>query len=84
MKRKETNEAIGICGFVKRDYLPHADIGFTHLSFTEIVAIIFSMNIRSHRLLSKLGFIETGQMESGNNQPQTPVFSIKRNRYNNL
>jgi len=28
---KETNEAIGMCGFVKRDGLPDADIGFAFL-----------------------------------------------------
>ncbi len=28
---KETNETIGICGFVKRDSLPEADIGFALL-----------------------------------------------------
>lgn len=31
MRLKENNEAIGICGFIKRDYLPHADIGFAIL-----------------------------------------------------
>lgn len=28
---KETGEAIGICGLVKRDSLPHADIGYAFL-----------------------------------------------------
>lgn len=28
---KETNETVGICGFVKRDALPEADIGFALL-----------------------------------------------------
>jgi len=28
---KETNELIGVCGFVKRDGLPDADIGFAFL-----------------------------------------------------
>ena len=28
---KEDNKPIGICGFVKRNYLPHADIGFALL-----------------------------------------------------
>ncbi len=28
MVLSETNQAIGICGFAKRDYLEHADIGF--------------------------------------------------------
>lgn len=31
MKLRESGEAIGICGFIKRDYLSHADIGFAIL-----------------------------------------------------
>ena len=31
MRLKESNEAIGICGFVKRDYLSSADLGFALL-----------------------------------------------------
>lgn len=31
VESKETNEAIGICGFVRRDSLPDADIGFALL-----------------------------------------------------
>jgi len=29
---KDSNEPIGICGLVKRDFLPHPDIGFAFLS----------------------------------------------------
>ena len=102
MKLKENNEPNGICGFLKRDYLPHADIGFalspdyenkgfmfeaaesvlqygfSHLSFTEVLAIIYSTNTKSQWLLSKLGFIQTGEMESDQNQPPTLIFSVKR------
>ena len=31
VERRDTGEALGICGFVKRSYLEHADVGFAFL-----------------------------------------------------
>ena len=38
---KETGSAIGICGFIKRDYLQYADIGFAVLPEYEGMGYIF-------------------------------------------
>lgn len=38
---KETGEAIGICGFVKRDFLPAADLGFALLPQFERKGYVF-------------------------------------------
>ncbi|MEH6402794.1 MAG: GNAT family N-acetyltransferase [Sneathiella sp.] len=76
---KESREPIGLSGFVKRETLPHVDIGFAYLpefwghgyafegakallhygqfilEFPDIVAITNPRNIRSQKLLEKLG-----------------------------
>lgn len=80
IKRIDDNAAIGICGLIKRDYLPHPDLGYAlmpayegqgyateaatavmrHasevLSIPVIAAITTDDNVRSLRLLFKLGF----------------------------
>lgn len=82
---KQTNQPIGMCGLLKRDYLKHPDIGFAflpafmnsgyayeiaqatlayankELKLPQINAIVLSENVRSIRLLEKIGlhFVET-------------------------
>ena len=80
IKRVEDDVSIGICGLVKRDYLPHPDLGYALLpeyegqgyateaahavmlhasqvlSIPVIAAITTDDNVRSLRLLFKLGF----------------------------
>nr|WP_299386235.1 GNAT family N-acetyltransferase [Allomuricauda sp.] len=81
---KDSFEPIGLCGFVKRDYLRHPDIGFallpkfegkgyafeaskavlnhgrTQLGMQEILAITTAMNLKSQKLLEKLGLQQKG------------------------
>jgi len=80
IKRIEDDEPIGLCGLVKREYLPHPDLGYALLpqyegqgyaieaatavvhhaqqvlSIPVIAAITTDDNVRSLRLLFKLGF----------------------------
>ena len=80
IKRIEDNAPVGMCGLIKRDYLPHPDLGYallpeyegqgyateaatavmSHasqvLSIPVIAAISTDDNVRSLRLLFKLGF----------------------------
>jgi len=77
---KETGNAIGMCGLLKRNYLEHMDIGyallpqyegqgyaheiaaatlnyaFTKLHLMHLAAITDTRNVRSVKLLEKLGF----------------------------
>lgn len=82
---KQTNQPIGMCGLLKRDYLKHPDIGFAflpafmnsgyayeiaqatlayannELNLPIINAIVLADNVRSIRLIEKIGlrFVET-------------------------
>ncbi len=86
MSLKSEGVPIGICGFVKRDYLDHADIGFaimppyegkgytyeaaqatleygkTQLSLDPILAITTEENVKSQKLLLKLGLSAIGKI----------------------
>lgn len=88
MVLKEEKAAVGLCGFLKRDYLEHADLGFavlpgyegkgltfeaakemveygkSALKLDPILAITTSENIKSRRLLNKLGFHHIGEVIS--------------------
>ncbi len=88
MVLKKERLAVGLCGFLKRDYLDHADLGFailpeyerkgltfeaaeemvsygkSELKLDPILAITTPDNIKSRRLLNKLGFSHTGEVTS--------------------
>jgi RimJ/RimL family protein N-acetyltransferase len=84
---KETGAPIGICGFVKRDYLPDADIGFAFESATailkygrkklilkRILAITSPHNEASGKLLEKLGFHFDKMIQSGDGSEELKLF----------
>lgn len=80
IKRAEDDALVGMCGLIKRDYLPHPDLGYAllpayegkgyaveatkavlqyakdNLSIPVVAAITTDDNVRSLRLLFKLGF----------------------------
>lgn len=86
VEQRDTAVPIGICGFVRRDALPDADMGFAFLpqfeghgyayeaaaatlayagvtlGLTRILAIAQPDNRRSHTLLRRLGFDESGDV----------------------
>ena len=90
---------IGICGFVKRAYLDHADIGFALLPAYEgkgytyeaaeallaygenvlklekVLAVTTAENIKSRKLLFKLGLVEQGTIFSKGVQEEFLLFS---------
>ncbi|KAA2215851.1 GNAT family N-acetyltransferase [Maribacter flavus] len=96
---KDTNAPLGICGFLKRDYLDAPDIGFAQLpqfegfgymleacrsvmdygvsplNFPKVLALTTSDNVRSQRLLSKLGFSEIGTVQPSNKETPFLLFS---------
>ncbi len=98
---KETGEPIGICGFVKRNYLSNADLGFAllpayegfgyayeaaagvlhyginELSLQPVLAVTSEQNIRSQRLLRKLGFISTGTVQPDADKPAWLLYSTQ-------
>ena len=81
VERKSDRAALGMCGLVKRDTLPHEDLGFAFLErhrghgyaleaaagtlryardvlgLARLLAIATPANVRSGRLLGKLGFV---------------------------
>jgi RimJ/RimL family protein N-acetyltransferase len=81
-----TNEPVGMCGFIQRDYLPAPDLGFAFLpqfiskgfgyesallsirlanekfNISCLVAITDPLNIRSIKLLNRLGFVDAGNV----------------------
>ena len=85
----DTEEAVGICGLVKRDSLQHPDIGFAFLqahwgrgyaseaaravldhafgklALSHVLGITTAANMRSARLLIKLGLRLQGQIQLG-------------------
>lgn len=99
MSLRETRIPIGICGFLKRDYLDHADIGFAILPKYEgkgyvfeaakklmeygsntlklhpILAITSRDNLRSQKLLLKIGLKETGTLSPPNDNEELLLFS---------
>jgi len=99
MSLKESGIPIGLCGFVKRDYLEHADIGFAvlpeykgkgyvfeaakacmeygqnTLKLDTILAITSHDNIRSKKLLLKIGLQETGTFFPPNDNEELLLFS---------
>lgn len=101
MSLKENCAPIGICGFVKRDYLDHADLGFAVLPEFEgkgyaveaakavmeygtkilelepILAITSTDNLRSQKLLRKIGLKETGFITAPNSSEELLLFSNK-------
>lgn len=86
VESRATSEPMGICGFVKRDALPNADMGFAFLpqfegagyayeaaaatlevgltafGLTRVLAIAQPDNVRSHVLLTRLGFQPDGEV----------------------
>ncbi|MGW9686834.1 GNAT family N-acetyltransferase [Flagellimonas sp. 2504JD1-5] len=84
---KASLQPIGICGFVKRDYLDHPDIGFAilpafegkgytyeacitllkygqqKLNLDSILGITAPENIKSQKLLTKIGLKNSGTIE---------------------
>jgi len=99
MSLNENEIPIGICGFLKRDYLDYADIGFAilpeyegkgyvfevakklmqyglnTLELNPILAITSSDNVRSQRLLLKIGFKETGTITPPKDNQELLLFS---------
>lgn len=98
---KDSKLPIGICGFVKRDYLESADLGFailpdysgngyvleaakavmaygvTILNLNPILAVTTEMNLKSRRLLTKLGFRETGKVKPPGSEVEFLLFSTR-------
>jgi len=99
MTLKEGNLPIGICGFVKRDYLDLPDFGFAmlsayegkgyayeaaiatfeygklHLKLNPVLAITTDDNVRSQKLLKKIGFIEIGTVTPPESEIELILFS---------
>ncbi|MGX1929425.1 GNAT family N-acetyltransferase [Flagellimonas sp. 2504JD4-2] len=96
---KESLKPIGICGFIKRDYLDHPDIGFAILPKFEgkgftyeacmallqygketlnlhpIFAITTAENIKSQRLLTKIGLSNSGTIKPKKDKEEYLLFS---------
>ncbi|WP_190809255.1 GNAT family N-acetyltransferase [Flagellimonas sp. S3867] len=96
---RQSLDPIGICGFVKRDYLNHPDIGFailpqfegkgfvyeactTLLSYgkeilklSPILAITTVENIKSQRLLTKIGLNNSGTIKPKTDKEEYLLFS---------
>ncbi|WP_420319836.1 GNAT family N-acetyltransferase [Flagellimonas sp.] len=96
---KQSLQPIGICGFVKRDYLDHPDIGFATLPAFEgkgytyeacmtllqygkkilrlnpILGITTSENVKSQRLLTKIGLTESGTLKPNSEKEEYLLFS---------
>ena len=103
MVLRGTHEAIGLCGFVQRDYLDHADIGFAILPEYEgqgytteaalatmdygirtlgldpILGFTTEENIRSQRLLTRIGLKRMGTFRMEGNQEELLLFSSEEN-----
>lgn len=98
---KLESRPIGICGFVKRDYLDYPDIGFailpiyegqglvteaamalmdfgmSQLGLTEILGITTKENIRSQRVLNKIGLKHKNYFCQPNVKEELILFSNK-------
>ncbi|HYW50614.1 MAG TPA: GNAT family N-acetyltransferase [Gemmatimonadaceae bacterium] len=90
---------MGMCGFVRRDTLPHADIGFallpryegrgiafeaasatltfgrSTLGLSRILAVVQSDNVRSQRLLGRLGFAHSGAVALSVGEPALLLYA---------
>ena len=99
MTLKDNEEPIGICGFVKRAYLDHADIGFAllpayegkgytyeaakallvygknTLKLEKVLAVTTAENLKSRKLLSKLGLSEQGRIQPDERQEEFLLYS---------
>ena len=104
MSLKEESIPVGLCGFVKRDYLDHADIGFAilpdydfvalsgkgftyeaakatleygrnHLNVEPVLAITTEGNIKSQKLLLKLGLSAIGTISPNKDETEFLLFS---------
>ena len=100
---KENSEPIGLCGYLKRDYLDYPDLGFallpdyeghgymweastamlqfgkSTLKLDRVLAIVMPLNLRSQKLLRKIGFVETGPIRPNSKEPELLLFSNKKN-----
>ena len=98
---KATGEPIGLSGFVKRESLPHVDIGFAYLpdywgqgyafegaeallhygrfilEFPNIVAITNPQNIRSQKLLVKLGMTFDRMVQVRKEEDESMLYILK-------
>jgi [ribosomal protein S5]-alanine N-acetyltransferase len=96
----DTGVAIGICGFVRRESLPMADLGFAFLpqyeglgyaheaavatlayghrilGMSQVMAIAQLDNVRSHRLLARLGFQQTDTRTMPGDAVPVAVFTL--------
>ncbi len=103
---KDSMEPIGICGFLKRDYLPDPDLGFallpkfegsgfmleatrammrygaSHLQFNTILAIVMPENVKSQRLLNKIGFSKIDFVKPSPKTSELLLFSTKKSHSN--
>ena len=92
---------VGISGLVKREVLPHPDIGFaflrrywghgyaheagaivmelarTRFALTEVYGVVLPSNVRSIRLLEKLGLTPVGSVQ----MPNQPLASLLYRRH---
>jgi len=99
---KSGGEPIGLSGFVKREALPHVDIGFAYLQdywghgyafegakallhygrfileFPDVVAITNPLNIRSQKLLEKLGMKFDGLVQVRKEEEKTMLYTLNK------
>lgn len=99
---KTDNTPIGICGFVRRDNLPDADVGFAflpayegkgyafeaaqatmeygkeNLNLSRVLAIVDPDNVRSHRLLEKIGLKFDGMITMPGETKEIRLYSTDR------
>jgi RimJ/RimL family protein N-acetyltransferase len=93
---------LGICGFVKRDYLPYADLGFAlmpqyegygyafeaaksllyfgehSLGLTTVLALTTKDNLKSQRLLQKVGFKQKGMLNPEGKMKEFLLYSLSK------
>lgn len=101
---RESSEAIGMCGLVRRDSLPAPDIGFAllpqywnrgyvteaagaaieharhHLALGEILGITTPHNLRSIRVLEKLGLTFREQRALTPDSAELRIFGLRFDR----
>ena len=87
---RESGTPIGLCGFVKRDWLPDVDLGFAFLpqyrsqgyahesaGAVRIVAIVSPANADSIRLLEKIGLRFEGMVRPVNEDADIKLFAAE-------
>ncbi|MGB5273842.1 MAG: GNAT family N-acetyltransferase [Flavobacteriaceae bacterium] len=96
---KKLQLPIGVCGFVKRDFLAHADLGFAflpshegqgyaleaaeacllyglkHLHLNPILALTTIENVKSRKLLQKIGMLGIGTVRPDANAEEFLLFT---------